>query len=125
LTCSKTSSTVNGMHICSVLRFQKVVLGGIVLAWLLMGGLAFAEQMHVVSETGPHDEDALESLQLAVKSEHSEDHAGLIPTNPFQPMIEVDPVPFVFSPLRIDTSRPLLPSKNTFSLFLMVSCYRI
>ena len=113
------------MHICSVVRFQKVVLGGLVLVWFLMGGLAFAEQMHVVSETGHNDEDALESLQLAVKSEQLEDRAGPIPTNLLQPMIEVDPVRFVFSPLRIDTSRPLLPFKNTFSLFLMVSCYRI
>ena len=116
---------MNGMLICGVIRFQKVVLGGIVFVWLLMGGLAFAEEMHVVSETGPYDEYALESLQLAVKSEQLEDHAGLILTNPLQPMIEVDPVPFVFSPLRIDTSQPLLRSKNTFSLFLMVSCYRI
>ena len=125
MTCKKTSSTVSDMQICRVMRFKKVVLGGVVLVWLLMGGLAFAEQMNVVSETGSHDEDVLDSLQLAVKSEQIEDHAGPIPTNPFQPTIEVDPVPCVFSPLRIDTSRPLLRSKNTFSLFLIVSCYRI
>ena len=64
-----------------------------------MGELALAEQMHVVSETGSHDEDALASLQLAVKSEPFEDHAGPIPTNLLQPMIEEYPVSFVFSAL--------------------------
>ena len=113
------------MQICRVIQFQKIVLGGLVLVWLLMGGLALAEQMHVVSETGPHDEDALASLQLAVKSEQLEDHAGPILPNLLQPIIEVDPVPYVFSSFHVDTSRPLLRSKNTFSLFLMVSCYRI
>ncbi len=113
------------MGISGVKRFQKVVLGGLVLMWLLMGGLALAEQMNVVDETGPHDEDALASLQLAVKSEPFEDHAGPIHTNPSQPIIGLEAVPFVFSSLHIDTSRPLLRSKNTFSLFLRVSCYRI
>ena len=113
------------MVICGVIRFQKIVLGGLVLVWLLMKGLALAEQVNVVSETGPHDEDALASLQLAVKSEQLEDHAGPISTNPLQLTIELDPVPFVFSSFRVDPSRPLLRSKNTFSLFLMVSCYRI
>ena len=116
---------MNDVQICGVIRFQKVVLGGLVLVWLLMGGLALAEQMNFVSETGSHDEDALDSLQLAVKSEQLEDHARPIPPNLHQPTIEVDPAPCVFSPLRIDTSRPLLRSKNTFRLFLIVSCYRI
>ena len=115
------------MLIYGVRGFEKIVLGGLVFVWLLMGGLSLAEQMNIVNETGTHDEDALDSLQLAVKSEPFEDHAGPIPTNPRQPIIEidVDPVLFVFSPLRIDSSRPLLRSKNTFSLFLTVSCYRI
>ena len=113
------------MLIRGVIRFQKIVLGGLVLVWLLMGTLALAEQVNVLSETGPHDEDALANLQLAVKSEQLEDHAGPISTNPLRLTIELDPVPFVFSSLHIDPSRPLLRSKNTFSLLLMVSCYRI
>ena len=113
------------MQICGVIRFQKVVLWGLVLVWFLMGGLALAEQMNVLSETGTHDEHALDSLQLAVKSEPFEDHAGTIPTNPLQSNIQVDNAPFLCSPLHLDTSRPLLRSKNTFSLYLILSCYRI
>jgi hypothetical protein len=45
------------------------IMGSLIVVWLLLGGLALAEQLNVVSETNSSDEQALTQLQLAVKSE--------------------------------------------------------
>ena len=97
----------------------------LLLVWFFMGGLALAEQIDLVRETSPHDEQALDALQLALKPgqiEAADDHVGIAPLDP---IAEVARVPFVLSRLRIDEGRSLLNSKNTISLFMILSCYRI
>lgn len=44
---------------------------GLLMVWGMLGGIAFAEQLTVLEETGSHDERALEGLTLAVKSGES------------------------------------------------------
>lgn len=72
--------TVTTMQRYRVIPFQRWVVGSLVLIWLSLGGLALAEQLHIVTETGSHDEQALEDLQLAVKSEAPGD--ATIPLSP-------------------------------------------
>lgn len=80
LTDRQDPITVTTMQLYIVIPFQRWVVGSLVLIWLSMGSLALAEQLHVVTETGPHDEQALEDLQLAVRSEAHDDS-----TSPLSP----------------------------------------
>ncbi len=50
-------------------NFHRRIVGSLIVVWLLLGGLALAEQLNVVPETNSSDEQALTQLQLAVKSE--------------------------------------------------------
>ena len=85
--------------------------------WLLMGSIAFAEQVNVMTETGSQDEEALEHLKHAVKPEAVHDSTGaclalvqgLIPDAPAVPT----PASALVSP------------PNTRSLVLLTACYRI
>lgn len=112
------------MRMYPVVHFQRWVLKSLVVIWLLMGGLAFAEQLDVVSETGSHDEQALEHLQLAVKSEARDDSTGPIPSDLLQLPVAVRLVTIV-TPLFGGPTCPLLRSKNIRSLVLITCCYRI
>lgn len=75
-TCSRCSLTgfiapsiVTAMQMCRTVLFHRRIVGSLIVVWLLLGGLAFAEQLNVVSETNSSDEQALTQLQLAVKSD--------------------------------------------------------
>jgi hypothetical protein len=50
-------------------NFHRWIVGSLIVVWLLLGGLALAEQLNVVPETNSSDEQALTQLQLAVKSD--------------------------------------------------------
>ncbi|KXK00573.1 MAG: hypothetical protein UZ03_NOB001002738 [Nitrospira sp. OLB3] len=112
------------MQLYTLIPFQRWVLGTLVVIWLLMGGLVLAEQLNVVTETGSHDEQALEHLQLAVRSETLDDSTGALPPDLLQLSVAVCLV-------RIGTlvaSNPtcsLLGSPHTRSLVLLTCCYRI
>lgn len=113
------------MRLCTPKYLQKLPVWSVLLVWFFMGSLALAEQIDLVSETSPHDEQALDALQLALKPgqiEAADDHVGI---GPLDPIAEVPRVPFVLSRLRVDEGRSLLNSKNTISLFMILSCYRI
>lgn len=60
---------MTAMRRCWTAHFNRWVMGSLMIIWLLLGSLALAEQLNIVSETGSHDEQALTDLQLAVKSE--------------------------------------------------------
>ena len=55
--------------LCRNLYFHRRILGFLIGVWLFLGGVALAEQLHVMPETSLADEQALAYLQLAVKSE--------------------------------------------------------
>lgn len=112
------------MRMRKVVHLQRWVLGSLVMIWLLMGGLAFAEQLNVVLETGPHDEQALEHLQFAVKSEALDDSNGPFPADLLQLTTGVRPVTIVTS---VAANPPLshFGSTHTRSLVLFTCCYRI
>lgn len=57
------------MQMYRTVHFHRRIVGSLIVVWLLLGGLALAEQLNVVSETNSSDEQALTQLQLAVKSE--------------------------------------------------------
>lgn len=71
--CSLTGSIalpiVTAMQMCRIVHFHRQIVGSLIVVWLLLGGLALAEQLNVVPETNSSDEQALTQLQLAVKSE--------------------------------------------------------
>lgn len=56
---------------CRTFRFHRPIVGSLIVVWLLLGGLALAEQLNVVPETNASDEQALTQLQFAVKSDTS------------------------------------------------------
>lgn len=62
------SSIITAM-LCKNFYFHRRILGFLIGVWLFLGGVAFAEQLHIMPETSLADEEALESFQLAVKSE--------------------------------------------------------
>ncbi len=55
--------------LCRNLYFHRRILRFLIGVWLFLGGVALAEQLHVIPETSLADEQALEYFQLAVKSE--------------------------------------------------------
>lgn len=112
------------MHVCRVIHFRRWILGSLVAIWLLMGGVAFAEQLNVVTETGPHDEQALEHLQLAVKSEALGDSTGPLSPDLLQLPVAVRSVTIGTSVVTNPTSS-VLGSTHTRSLVLLTCCYRI
>ena len=97
----------------------------LIFVWLFMGGVALAEQVDLVSETSAHDEEALDALQLAIKPGQIEAAHCHIPIGSLEPMTEVARVPFLLSRLRVNECSPLLNSKSTIRLFMILSCYRI
>jgi len=48
-------------------RAQRWVTWGLLVIWLLFGGLAFAEQINLLAETSSQDEDALSALASSIK----------------------------------------------------------
>lgn len=107
-----------------IVYFQRWVTGSLIVVWLLLGGLALAEHLHVVSETGSHDEQALTDLQLAVKSETLD--ASLDATLPDLFTLSISMfhrttlVSVVLNPIE---SSP--DSSHTRSLSQFTCCYRI
>ena len=93
--------------------------------WLFMSSLALAEQGPLVSETSTHDEEALGALQPAIKPGQREAVTRPVGIGPLEPIAEVARVPFRSSRLGIDECRSLLNSRNTVSLSMILSCYRI
>ena len=57
------------MRLGRSIRFHQLIVGSLIVVWLLLSGVAFAEQLNVVPETNSSDEQALTQLQLAVKSD--------------------------------------------------------
>ena len=97
----------------------------LIFVWLFMGGVALAEQVDLVSETSTQDEQALEALQLAFKPGKVGVAAGPVEIGPLDPVAKVAGVPFLLSRLRVNECSPLLNSKSTIRLFMILSCYRI
>ena len=93
--------------------------------WLFMSSLALAGQGKLVSETSTHDEEALGSLQLAIKSGQREAVTSPVGIGPLEPIAEVACISFQSFRLRVDECRSLLNSRNTISLCMILSCYRI
>lgn len=112
------------MHMCTIISLQRWMLGSLVVIWLLMGGLALAEQLHVVSETGPHDEQALEHLQLAVKSEAFGGSTGTAPPDLLHLPIAVPPIT-IGTAVAMNLISSFLGSVHTRSLALFTCCFRI
>jgi hypothetical protein len=113
------------MHFCTLKHLQKLPLWSLLFVWLFMGSLARAEQVDLVNETSTHDEEALDTLQLAIRPGQIEGVAGPVGIGPLEPIAEVVRVPFLSPRLHIDECRSLLNSKNTISLCMIISCYRI
>ena len=59
----------DAMQMCRTFHFHRRIVGSLIVVWLLLGGLALAEQLNVVPETNASDEQALTQLQFAVKSD--------------------------------------------------------
>lgn len=112
------------MQMSKFIYVQRWVLGSLVAIWLLMGGLALAEQLNVVPETGPHDEQTLEHLQLAVKSEVRNESTGPLLPHLFPLSFAVRPVTLVPSVITNPTFS-VLSSTHIRSLVLLTRCYRI
>ena len=93
--------------------------------WLFMSSLALAEQGPLVSETSTHDEEALGARQPAITPGQREAVTRPVGIGPLEPIAEVARVPFRSSRLGIDECRSLLNSRNTVSLSMILSCYRI
>ena len=113
------------MHFCPLKHLQQLPVWSVLFVWLFMSSLALAEQGELVSETSTHDEEALGALQLAIKPEQREAVTGPVGIGPLEPIAEVARVPFRSSRLRVDECRSLLNSRNTISLCMILSCYRI
>lgn len=97
----------------------------VLFVWLFMSSLALAEQGNLVSETCTHEEEALGALQLALKPGQREAVTGPVGIGPLEPIAEVARVPFQSSRFRVDERHSLLNSRNTISLCMILSCYRI
>lgn len=97
----------------------------VLFVWLFMSSLALAERGKLVNETSTHGEEALGALQPAIKPGQREVVTGPVGIGPLEPIAEVARVPFQSSRLRVDDYRFLLNSRNTISLCIILSCYRI
>lgn len=116
--------TVTRMQMCKFIYMQRWAFGSLVAIWLLLGGLALAEQLNVVSETGPHDEQTLEHLQLAVKSESCSDSTRPLSPDLLQLAFAVCPVTMVPSVVA-NPAYSVFSSTHIRSLVLLTRCYRI
>lgn len=76
------------MQMSTLIPFQRGVLGTLVVIWLLMGGLALAKELNIVTD----DEQALEHLQFAVKFETLRDSIGALPPDLFPLSADVRPI---------------------------------
>lgn len=90
-----------------------------------MGGLAFAEQLNILSETGVQDEQALATLEVAFKSEPLHDLTVTPPALLHVYHISVCPSANVPGALDGASTSPLLRAKNSYSLTLRICCFRI
>ena len=113
------------MHFCPLKHLLRLPVWTVLFVWLFMSGLALAEQGKLVSETSTHDKETLGGLQLAIKPGQREAVTRPVGIGPLEPIAEVARVPFRSSRLRIDECRSLLNSRNTVSLSMILSCYRI
>ena len=113
------------MHFCPLKHLQKLPVWSVLFVWLFMSNLALAEQDKLVSETSTHDDEALGTLQLAITPGQREVVTGPVGIGPLEPIAEVACVPFRSSRLRVNECRSLLNSRNTISLYMILSCYRI
>jgi hypothetical protein len=113
------------MHFCPLKHLERLPVWSLLFVWLFMSSLALAEQGPLVSETSTHDEEALGALQPAIKPGQREAVTRPVGIGPLEPIAEVARVPFRSSRLRIDECRSLLNSRNTVSLSMILSCYRI
>jgi hypothetical protein len=92
---------------------------------LFMSNLALAEQVTLVSETSTHDAETLGALLLAINPGQREAITSPVRIGPLEPIAEVARIPFQSSLLRVDDCRSLFNSRNTISLYMILSCYRI
>ena len=98
---------------------------GVLFVWLFMSSLVLAEQVDLVSETSTHDEEALGTLQPAIRPGQIIGVAGPVGIDHLESIAEVARVPFLSSRLRVEECRSLLNSKHTINLCMILSCYRI
>lgn len=109
-------------------RFQqspKLPAWGLLLVWLLLGGLALAEQVDFLIETSTHDEPALSGLMLAIKPGHTGIDCDRI-IGPAPNIVEPDRSTLALFSLSGYGSHPLLFTRtSTVPLFTVLSCYRI
>ncbi len=112
------------MRHCASIGVQRMVLGILLIIWVLMGGVALAEQLNWLDETSLLDEEALSSLQHALKSEPPGHHiqTAEILSEQFPACAEAAPA---VPPFPQAASPPLLRSKDTTCVFKIVSCFRI
>lgn len=105
-------------------NFQRRLTGSLIIIWFLLGGLALAEQLHVVSETGSHDEQALMDLQLAVKSET----LGAPSADPLPDLLDLSITSHLRTTLPVVVANAInvfTDSAQTKSLSQFTCCYRI
>jgi|CXWL01.1.fsa_nt_gi hypothetical protein len=103
----------------------------LLLAWSLLligsflGAVAFAEQLTLIEETGPHDERALEGLQFSVKSGEtgSDQIKNLIPLPSALQLNWSSLHPFVLKTHRLSFTQ-FLP-RTSIPLFIVLSCWLI
>lgn len=95
------------------------------MVWLLLAGLALAEQVEVLVETSSHDEQALSALAFAIKPGAASrvDDAGNIAIA--LPLIEPVRSSFALFGVNSDKSDCPLLSHPSLALFIALSCYRI
>jgi hypothetical protein len=109
-------------------RFQKspkLLVWGLLLVWLLLGGLALAEQVDLLIETSTHDEQALYGLILAIKPGQTEVDCDRI-ICPTPNIVEPDRSTLAFLGPSGYGYHPLLFTRtSTVPLFTFLSCYRI
>ena len=109
---------------CTSPHLQRWFFGSLLVMWMLMGSIAFAEQVNVMTETGSQDEQALEHLKHAIKPEAVHDSMGAWPQHllPLLALVQgmIPDATVVLTPVS-----SLVSSSNTRSLVLLTACYRI
>lgn len=112
------------MQLRRIAHLQRWIVGSLVAIWLLLGGLALAEQLTVVPETNSSDEEALGQFQLAVKSDTLD--ASSAPPLPALPTLSIIVVfSTVMAPGFFKPVNPFDNLAHTRSLPCFTCCYRL
>ena len=109
---------------CTSLHLQRWFFGSLLVMWMLMGSIAFAEQVNVMTETGSQDEQALEHLKHAVKPEAVHDSMGAWPQHlhPLLALVQGMIPDATVVPTPVSS---LVSSSHSRSPVLLTACYRI